>query len=197
MVYSCFVLFSPFLFTQGQAPGPQILLKLLRNRFMVTGTAQRGPLACGADAVEQSSMDYSTFTATNEYNHLVQQRQQEKERRHKEGILWQCCDCHQKFPPAGYNADAASYEEIREKCLAPGHWRRCRACSGRSTLQKESSQETRAKQWCEECQQERDSHYFLDGCDVCASCCDKNIINAHQCSSCTVLLRKKQLQWSS
>ena len=53
-------------------------------------------------------------------------------RRHSVAVL----RFHQNFPPAGYNADAASYEEIREKCLAPGHWRRCRACSGRSTLQK-------------------------------------------------------------
>ena len=103
--------FSPELFNQGPPPGPSCLLDHLRHRF--------------AGGVSTHTLQ----DAQQEYNALTKAQDVGREKRKQRGPAWQCWHCGNKSLAEGFGAEPKNQNEVYDKCVAPGHWRSCIACS--------------------------------------------------------------------
>ena len=69
------------------------------------------------------------------------------------------------------------------KCLAPGHWRACEACTEAQLLTR-SADDVQPDKVCAECERPRGSMYFLEGASVCTACQQKERFKRVRCRLC-------------
>ena len=174
--------FSPYLFQQGESPGPYCLLKLLRARF-----SARSNVSAGEDRVDDETTPiYGPDDAIKEYKELTARRGAERTKRSHEGVRWECFDCGKAYPPEGYGADSKKQEDVYSKCVAPGHWRHCCTCrkvceDARDAGQDASSLPTRS---CQRCEKSRPVCYFDGEAAVCLSCREHKRFQKYFCQEC-------------
>ena len=176
--------FSPSLFRNGSPPGPACLLKLLRHRLSNADSENQAPVG------EDAKTPYTPQHAVEEYKELSERWEQEKRMRKARGMEWQCFECKLVFPAAGFGAKATSTKDVHLLCVAPGHWRRCIACTANSANGTPDDDAMQSRKTCQGCQQQRSNACFDGNSDVCTSCTLQENFDMVCCKSCGKVLRK-------
>ena len=162
--------FSPFLFRMGCPPGPQCLLKLLRQKF--------------GKAPADATGEYNHEAAEQEYKVLAVKWEQHKKLLKMQGLQWRCFNCRRNLPTNAFGANVQTCKEVHKRCVAPGYWRRCNACASikydASPVQ-EIAEDTKE---CLQCQQLRRGEYFRGESSICNSCAESNEARVSLCDDC-------------
>ena len=104
--------FPKNLFRQGPPPGPHCLMRLLRARL-----------------ISKTSNARSSADAKAEYTKLMDEKTIHKENLKEANLQWCCFDCGHTCNAEGFGAQAKQHEEILAKCMKPGQWLACIACT--------------------------------------------------------------------
>ena len=169
--------FSPNLFRRGPPPGPYCLMKLLRARLGQNG-----------------SEPYGLEEACEEYERLTAEKKVENEKRRDIGVQWECFDCQREFPAAAYGVNGHRTQEEYDYCLAPGHWRRCEACTMAHNIL-ETSNSVQNVCVCDTCGKNKLAAYFREDQDTCRSCELAATFHREQCKRCHKVKYAKDFPW--
>ena len=101
--------FPKALFCKRAPPGPTCLMRLLRIRLGLT-----------------EEQDYNYEAATSDFKPMTEQVKTKT--RDKENT-WTCCLCDVSYPCEAFGAQASSAEDVYSKCVLPGCWIKCIACT--------------------------------------------------------------------
>ena len=130
--------------------------------------------------------------ATQEYFAKSAQWDREKKVRKARGLEWPCAACGLHFPGNGFIDDSrkhtsnqlANRDAIHEFCIAPGHWRCCRACAGLQLDGTTASKPDATTRECEKCKQHRPLQYFQESPSVCIACVLHEDFEIFPCGKC-------------
>ena len=162
--------FSPFLFRMGCPPGPQCLLKLLRQRFGSAGTGE--------------TATYNHEAAEREYKDLAAKWEKHRKILKMQGLQWHCFNCKRNLPKASFGAKAHTCQEVHTRCVAPGYWRRCNACAAITYDVSLTDEDDQNAQECLRCHQQRPRGYFPEQGCVCNSCAESWEARVSVCRDC-------------
>ena len=171
--------FSRDLFQSGEAPGPYCLLKFLRAQF---NDARSKPRYTREDARKEYEERMLAYTVNRENNKQC-------------GSKWLCFECEKMFVAEGFDARHTDADSIYTKCVAPGAWRRCVACSNGRRKQIEPSVTPAKQHFCATCERARDECFFEeDQVMKCSACVLADQLNAETCGKCSKMYKQADLR---